>query len=71
MNTPDKIIYFTGPRVLKFLMNQERSHWLLKTDKNKQSQDDVTGDIFKGQVDNRGSSVVAKTEKSQYKSSTI
>lgn len=71
MNTPNKITYFAGPRVLKFLMNQERSHWLLKTDKNKQSQDDVTGDIFKGQVDNRGSSVVVKTEKSQYKSSVL
>ena len=67
MSTPNKIIYYGGTNVLGFLMNQERKHWLLKTDKKKQVQDDVTGDIFQGQIDNRGSNIVVKSEKVPYK----
>lgn len=71
MSTPNKIIYYGGTNVLGFLMNQERKHWLLKTDKKKQVQDDVTGDIFQGQIDNRGSNIVVKSEKVPYKTNML
>lgn len=45
------------------IMEQERKHWLLKTDKKKQIQDKVTGEIFQGRIDNLGSDVIIETEK--------
>lgn len=71
MNNPNSIMWVLGPNGLPFLLEQERKHWLLKTDKNKQTQDDVTGDIFQGKVDNRGSNIVVETEKTPYKTSVL
>ena len=44
-------------------MEQERKHWLLKTDKQKMFQDKKTGDMYKGTVDNLGSSIMLETNK--------
>lgn len=45
------------------IMEQERKHWLLKTDKKKQVQDMRTGDAFQGRIDNVGSDIIVETEK--------
>lgn len=71
MSAPKKMTWYCGTNGLGFILDQERKHWLLKTDKNKQVQDDETGDLFKGQIDNRGSEVVIASEKSDYKTSIL
>lgn len=71
MNKPKSIKWVLGINGLGFLLDQERKHWLLKTDKNKQTQDDVTGDIFQGQIDNRGSNIVIESEKLPYKTNIL
>ena len=45
------------------MLDQERKHWLLKTDKKKWEQDKVTGDTYQGQVDNLGTDIIVETEK--------
>ena len=50
----NKVMYVANTNTLAFILSQERQHWLLKTDKIKQIQDDVTGDLFEGKVYNRG-----------------
>lgn len=44
-------------------MEQERKHWLLRTDRFKTIQDPNTGDSFKGTIDNMGSNILLETEK--------
>lgn len=60
---PDKIHWFMGYNNLGVILEQERKHWLLKTDKKKQIQDKKTGDVFQGQIDNLGSDIILETEK--------
>lgn len=60
---PNKIKWYLGSCTLAMLMDQERKHWLKKTDKKKQVQDKVTGDIFQGRIDNLGSDIIIETEK--------
>lgn len=60
---PNKIKWYLGTSSLSILMEQERRHWLLKTDKTKQVQDVITGDRFRGQIDNLGSDIIIETEK--------
>ena len=60
---PNKILWLMGYGNLSLVLEQERKHWLLKTDKKKQIQDKVTGDMFLGQIDNIGSDVVLSAEK--------
>ena len=71
MSTPNKMTWYVGTNGLSFILDQERKHWLMKTDKKKQVQDDETGDLFQGQIDNRGSNVIIESEKSSYKTSVL
>ena len=48
---PNKIMWYLGYSNLGLILEQERKHWLLKTDKRKQVQDKFTGDIFEGERD--------------------
>lgn len=59
---PNKIHWFLGYNNLALILEQERQHWLLKTDKKKQLQDKVTGDMFQGKIDNSGCDIVLETE---------
>lgn len=45
------------------MIDQERKHWLMKTDKMKRLQDKSTGDMYQGKIDNMGSDVVIETSK--------
>ena len=61
---PKKIKWYLGASSYAMIMEQDRKHWLLKTDRTKQVQDTITGDVFKGRVDNLGSDIIIETEKS-------
>ena len=63
MSTPNKIQWFLGYNRLNLILEQERKHWLLKTDKKKMFQDTKTGSTFQGQIDNMGSDIILETEK--------
>ena len=52
-----------GYNNLSLILDQERKHWLMKTDKKKQVQDKTTGDLFQSQIDNIGSDIIIETEK--------
>lgn len=64
---PDKLLRLLGYNNLSVILEQERRHWLMKTDNNKQIQDQLTGDIFQGKVDNIGSDVILEAQKLPYK----
>lgn len=66
MSIPNKMYWFLGYNNLGFILEQERKHWLMKTNKKKQIQDKHTGDMFQGQIDNIGSDVIVETEKLPY-----
>jgi hypothetical protein len=68
---PDKIQWFMGYNGLALNLEQERKHWLLKTDKKKQVQDKKTGDVFQGQIDNIGSDIIIESEKLPIKNDVI
>ena len=55
--------WFLGYSNLAMIMEQDRRHWLLKTDRTKQIQDVNTGMIFQGNIDNKGSNINITTEK--------
>lgn len=59
----DNMFIYSGANAMRILMDQERKHWLLKTDKSKTLQDKVTGDMFKSVIDNNGGEIVLSTEK--------
>lgn len=60
---PNKLLYYLGYNNLAIVLEQERKHWLMKTDKRKQVQDKYTGDIFEGVLDNRGTDIKITSEK--------
>jgi len=60
---PKKIKWYLGASSFAMIMEQDRKHWLLKTDKTKKVQDTVTGDVFQGRIDNLGSDIIIETEK--------
>jgi hypothetical protein len=60
---PNKTQWLMGYNNLGLLMEQERQHWLLKTDKKKQIQDKISGDVHLGQIDNLGTDIILNTEK--------
>lgn len=68
---PNKILWYLGYNNLGLILEQERKHWLLKTDKKKQLQDKTTGDIFEGILDNRGSDIVIKSSKLSMRNTVI
>ena len=59
----NKIQWTIGYSNLSLILEQDRKHWLMKTDKKKQIQDKYTGDMFLGQIDNIGSDILLTTEK--------
>lgn len=60
---PNKIQWHLGASSLSMIMEQERRHWLLKTSTNITTQDKITGDMFRGRVENLGSDIIVETEK--------
>jgi hypothetical protein len=64
---PKKIYWMLGYNNLSIILEQERRHWLMKTDKNKQIQDSLTGDLFQGTLDNLGSDIIIEAKKLPYK----
>ena len=68
---PNKIYWMLGYNNLALILEQERRHWLMKTDKNKQIQDSLTGDIFKGTLDNLGSDIIIESKKLPIKNAFI
>ena len=68
---PNKIYWFLGYNNLAFILEQERKHWLLKSDKKKQLQDKKTGDIFQGQIDNTGCDIILESEKLPIKNNIV
>ena len=64
---PDKLLRVLGYNNLSIILMQERRHWLMKTDVNKQIQDSITGDVFQGRVDNTGSDITVESKKLPYK----
>lgn len=59
----NKAQWFLGYANLSMMMEQDRKHWLLKTDKNKYEFDTTTGSVFNGTIDNTGTAVVLETSK--------
>lgn len=64
---PKKLLWLLGYNNLSIILEQERRHWLMKTDSKKQIQDSLTGDMFQGQIDNIGSDVIIESKKLPYK----
>ena len=64
---PKKLFWMLGYNNLSVILEQERRHWLMKTDNKKQIQDTLTGDIFQGQLDNIGSDIIIESQKLPYK----
>lgn len=58
-----KAHWLLGCSGIAMIMEQDRKHWLLKTDKLKQVQDTVTGHMFQGQLDNTGTEINIETKK--------
>ena len=59
----NKTFWMLGYNGLAFITEQERKHWLLRTDKKKTLIDPVTRDQYVGQIDNLGSDVIIETHK--------
>ena len=66
-----KLYWMLGYNNLSIILEQERKHWLLKTDSNKQIQNAKTGDIFQGMLENVGSDVAIESKKLPYNYSFI
>lgn len=64
---PKKIHWMLGYDSLAVILEQDRKHWLMKTDKKKQIQDKLTGDLFQGQIDNLGTDIIVESRKLPYK----
>lgn len=58
-----KAYWYLGSGRMAMMLEQDRRHWLLKTDRLKQVEDSKTGNTFQGQIDNIGSEVVLETAK--------
>lgn len=59
--------WYLGAASLAMITEQDRRHWLMKTDASKEVQDTVTGDIFQGRIENVGSDIILETEKTAVK----
>ena len=68
---PNKILWYLGYNNLSLILEQERKHWLMKTDKRKQVQDKYSGDIFEGLLDNRGSDIKITSSKLDVRNSVL
>lgn len=55
--------WYLGASSYAMLLEQDRRHWLMKTDKDLEVQDTHTGDVFQGRVDNLGSDIILETSK--------
>lgn len=59
----NKAQWYLGYSSLMIITEQDRRHWLLKTDKMKEVTDGNTGGMFLGQIDNEGSYINVSTQK--------
>jgi hypothetical protein len=59
----NKTYWMLGYNSLAFITEQDRKHWLMKTDKKKTLIDPVTRDQYIGQIDNVGSDIIIETNK--------
>ena len=59
----NKAQWVLGYSSLMLMTEQDRQHWLLKTDRIVQSTDSNTGGMYLGQIDNSGSSINVSTQK--------
>ena len=59
----NKAQWVLGYSSLVLMTEQDRQHWLLKTDRIQQSTNADTGEMFLGQIDNNGSSINVSTQK--------
>ena len=66
-----KLLWLLGYNNLSIILEQERKHWLMKTDNNKQIQNKNTGDVFHGKIDNLGSDVIIESKQLPYKYSFV
>ena len=66
-----KLLWLLGYNNLSIILEQERKHWLMKTDNNKQVQNKNTGDVFHGKIDNLGSDVIIESKQLPYKYSFV
>ena len=62
----NKAQWYLGYSSLAILTEQDRRHWLLKSDKQKEIIDTTTGSMFFGQIDNQGSYINVSTQKLGY-----
>lgn len=62
----NKAQWYLGYSSLAILTEQDRRHWLLKSDKQKEIVDTTTGSMFFGQIDNQGSYINVSTQKLGY-----
>ena len=63
MMIPKKIYNFMGYNNLGLMIEQERRHWLMKTDMKKHVTDLHTGEVYSGEIDNIGSDIIVETKK--------
>lgn len=61
-----KAKWFLGYSSLAIITEQDRRHWLLKTDRIKQVENSNDGNLFLGQINNQGSYIDISTKKLQY-----
>ena len=59
----NKAQWYIGYSSLSLMNEQDRRHWLLKTDRVKQITNGDTGSMFHGQIDNQGSFIDVSTQK--------
>ena len=59
----NKAKWFLGYSSLAIITEQDRQHWLLKTDRLKQIEDSNTGGMYLGKIDNQGSYIDISTQK--------
>lgn len=55
--------WYLGYSSLAMITEQDRQHWLLKTDKLKQIEDSNSGEMYLGKIDNQGSYIDISTQK--------
>lgn len=62
----EKAKWFLGYSSLIMMTEQDRRHWLLKTDRIKQAEDTNDGSLYLGQIDNQAAYINISTQKLGY-----
>jgi hypothetical protein len=67
----NKVQWYLGYSRLAMIMEQDRRHWLMKTDKHVQKQNSDNGTLFEGNLDNQASYIDISTKKLPYVQPTL